>query len=115
MDSDLIIHLFEKNVENDYEYLKKFKNKKIIHVLNKIDLKENISNINELFKNEKYHEISCKENKGIEELMEKIYEIFKNEINNNKNYSIINRIRHLKIFENVVVNLKLFFGFLFKI
>ena len=75
--ADLVLYMLnnnEKLTKEDEEILNKLKNKNYLVVVNKIDLHQEID-LNNLNK-EKIIFISAKENKGIEELKNKIIDIF---------------------------------------
>jgi tRNA modification GTPase len=106
--ADLIIAIFDITKplkKDDFEILEMIKDKKSIIVLNKIDLKQNIlTNQDEEFK--KYSKnivkISALKNKGIEDLYNKITEIFNlNEINVD-NDIVITNIRHKNLISKAI-------------
>ena len=96
-DADLIIAIFDSSKEldeEDYEILKLIKNKKSIILLNKNDLK-NVLKISALNKT------------GLEELYNKITEMFNlNEINLDSELLITN-VRHKNIIEKAIQNVKM--------
>ena len=75
--SDLILFMLDNNKpldKFDYEIMSKLKNKKFIIIINKIELESKI-NINEI-PSDNLIEMSILNNKGIEELKEKIKELY---------------------------------------
>lgn len=108
-DSDIVIAIFditrEFNIE-DEEILELIKDKNAIIVLNKIDLntEKNIEKINKI--NKPIIKISTKTREGIDDLYNKISEIYNlNEIANNGEIIVSNN-RHKKIIKNVKINLE---------
>lgn len=109
-EADLIIAIFDVSkdlTEEDFEILNSLRNKKSIILLNKMDLK--ISKL----KKEKIKEysnnileVSIKENEGIEELYEKMAEIFNLGEIDTENTSIITNIRHKQAIKNAKESLK---------
>ena len=98
--SDLILLVLDASTKlekNDYEIIELIKenNKKVIVLLNKIDLerKIEIEKLNELSKD--ILEISAKEDLGIEDMEEKIYNfILEKEVEDSSEKLIITNIRH---------------------
>lgn len=90
----VVIDVNKKVTEEDIEILKLVENKKVIVLLNKIDLDEivEIDEIVKYVKKENIIKISVRENIGIENLFERLKEIFFNgEINTNEDIYISNR------------------------
>lgn len=111
-DADLIIAIFDSSKEldeEDYEILKLIKNKKSIILLNKNDLKNVIDENNEKIKNasENILKISALNKTGLEELYNKITEMFNlNEINLD-NELLITNVRHKNIIEKAIQDVKM--------
>ena len=111
-DADLIIAIFDSSKElddEDYEILKLIKNKKSIILLNKNDLKNVIDENNEKIKNasENILKVSALNKTGLEELYNKITEMFNlNEINLD-NELLITNVRHKNIIEKAIQNVKM--------
>ena len=118
-DADLIIAIFDSSKElddEDYEILKLIKNKKSIILLNKNDLKNVIDENNEKIKNasENILKVSALNKTGLEELYNKITEMFNlNEINLD-NELLITNVRHKNIIEKAIQNVKMANGALLK-
>ena len=110
-DADLIIAIFDSSKElekDDLEILELIKNKKVIILLNKIDLKSILSETDKRFVEitNNILKISALNKKGIEELYEKISEMFNlNEINLG-NEILITNIRHKNIISKAIENVK---------
>ena len=110
-DADLIIAIFDSTKElsqEDIEILNIIKDKKSIIILNKIDLKpvidENNKRLQEVSKN--IIKISALNNFGIENLYQKITELFElNEINYD-NEVVITNIRHKNLIEKALENVR---------
>ena len=108
-DADLIIAIFDSSkdlTDEDKEILEIIKNKKVIIVLNKIDLEAKIDENNELLKNtsENIVKISALNETGIEEIYEKINEMFNlNEINLD-NETVITNLRHKNLITKAINN-----------
>ncbi|MBR3163177.1 MAG: tRNA uridine-5-carboxymethylaminomethyl(34) synthesis GTPase MnmE [Clostridia bacterium] len=106
-EADLIIAIFDCSKEltdDDKKILKIIKNKKSIIILNKIDLNKKISKNNETLSSvsDKIIEISAIKNIGIENLYEKISEMFNlNEINID-NEVLITNIRHKDLINKAI-------------
>ena len=111
-EADLIIAIFDcsKELDNeDLEILKLIENKKSIILLNKIDLKNILDENNKLFKNKSKNilKISALNKTGIDELYNKITEMFQlNEINLD-NEVLITNVRHKNIISKAIENVKL--------
>ena len=93
----LVLDAYRELEKNDYEIIELIKenNKKVIVLLNKIDLerKIEIEKLNELSKD--ILEISAKEDLGIEDMEEKIYNfILEKEVEDSSEKLIITNIRH---------------------
>lgn len=108
-EADLAIAIFDVSkelLEEDIEILNSIKNKNSIILLNKKDL--NIANISKKELN-KYSnnilEISIKNNDGIEDIYEKMAEIFNIGEMKTENTSIITNIRHKQAIKNAKDNL----------
>ena len=110
-EADLIIAIFDSSkdlTKEDKEILNIIKGKKVIIVLNKIDLESKINekdeNFNEVSKN--IIKISALNETGIEELYEKISEMFNlNEINSDSEIVITN-LRHKNLITKAIENVK---------
>ena len=111
-EADLIIAIFDcsKELDNeDLEILKLIENKKSIILLNKSDLKNILDENNILFKNKTKNilKISALNKTGIDELYNKITEMFQlNEINLDSEVLITN-VRHKNIISRAIENVKL--------
>lgn len=109
LSADLIILLFDISKElddEDLEILDLIKNKKTIILLNKMDLKNKISENNENLKNisNKIIKISIKENIGLEKLYDAINELFNlNEIQI-ENDVVITNLRHKNLISHAREN-----------
>jgi len=110
-DADLIIAIFDSSkqlTEEDLEILKLIKNKQSIILLNKSDLNSIIMEDDERLKNitKNILKISALNKTGIEELYEKISQMFNlNEINFD-NEILITNIRHKNIISKALENVK---------
>ena len=110
-EADLIIAIFDSSKElsdEDMEILDLIKNKKTIILLNKIDLKPVIDENNEKLKNVTNNilKISALNKKGIEDIYNKISEMFKlNEINFDNDILITN-VRHKNIISKAIEDVK---------
>ena len=110
-EADLIIAIFDsskKLTKEDLEILKLIKNKKVIILLNKIDLKSEIDENDERLTNvtKNIIKISALNKNGIEKIYEKISEMFNlNEINL-ENDILITNIRHKNIISKAIENVK---------
>jgi len=110
-DADLIIAIFDSSkqlTEEDLEILKLIKNKQSIILLNKSDLNSIIMEDDERLKNitKNILKISALNKTGIEELYEKISQMFNlNEINFDNDILITN-IRHKNIISKALENVK---------
>jgi len=110
-EADLIIAIFDSSkelTEEDLEILKLIENRKSIILLNKNDLNAVISEKDERLKNVSKNilKISALNKTGIEELYEKISEMFNlNEINFDNDILITN-IRHKNIISKALENVK---------
>ena len=110
-EADLIIAIFDSSKEltnEDQEILKMIENKKVIILLNKMDLdsvvKENDERLIKVTKN--ILKISALNKEGIENIYEKISEMFNlNEINLDNNILITN-VRHKNIISKAIENVK---------
>ena len=110
-EADLIIAIFDSSKEltqEDLEILKLIENREAIILLNKSDLNSVITENDERFKNVSKNilKISALNKTGIEELYEKISEMFNlNEINFDNDILITN-IRHKNIISHALENVK---------
>ena len=110
-EADLIIAIFDSSKElsdEDMEILDLIKNKKTIILLNKIDLNSVIDENNEKLKNVTNNilKISALNKKGIEDIYNKISEMFKlNEINFDSDILITN-VRHKNIISKAIEDVK---------
>lgn len=108
-EADLIIAIFDVSKElskEDLEILNDIKNKKSIILLNKKDL--NVLNIKkeELKQySENILEVSIKENEGIEEIFDKMIDIFSFKEIETENTSIITNLRHKQAITNAKDNM----------
>ena len=101
--SDIILAIFDVSKplnKEDFEIINFIKNKKTIIVLNKIDLKKNAETITELSNLGKdILKISVLEKKGIEQIYEKLTQMFNiNEIDLD-NGNVITNIRHKELID----------------
>ena len=110
-EADLIIAIFDSNKEltlEDKEILDIIKNKKSIIILNKIDLEMKIDENNrEILESSKnIIKISALNKQGIDELCEKIINLFElNEINLD-NEVVITNVRHKNLISNAIKNVQ---------
>lgn len=109
-DSDIVIAIFDITRElndEDEEILKLVEEKNAIIVLNKIDLndKKNIEKINKT--NKPIVKISTKTKEGIDELYNKISEIYKLKEIANDGELIVSNNRHKKLIRNAKANLEM--------
>ena len=111
-EADLVIAIFDSSkelTEEDIEILKLIENKKSIILLNKNDLNSVISENDEKLKKASKNilKISALNKTGIDELYEKISELFNlNEINLD-NEILITNIRHKNIISKAIENVKM--------
>ena len=107
--ADLIIAIFDitKNLdEEDKKILDIIGNKKSIIVLNKIDLVDKVNIPEEILKYENIIEMSALNKQGIEEMYNKIAEIFKfNDIEEDNSF-IITNIRHKELIKKANKNIE---------
>ena len=107
--ADLIIAIFDSSMElekEDIDILEMLKNRKSIILLNKVDLQSKISEEEERLKNASKNiiKISALNKIGLEELEDKITELFSlNEINLNEDL-IITNIRHKNLITQAIKN-----------
>lgn len=108
-ESDLVIAIFDISKElseEDIEILESIKERNSIILLNKKDLKEENVSKKEL---EEYSrnilEISIKENEGIEEIYDKMANIFNIKEISTENTSIITNIRHKQAIKDAKINI----------
>ena len=109
-DSDIVIAIFDITRDlndEDEEILKLVKEKNAIIVLNKIDLnsEKNIEKINKT--NKPVVKISTKTKEGIDELYNKISEIYKLKEIANDGELIVSNNRHKKLIRNAKANLEM--------
>lgn len=96
--SNLVIALFDSSRpfdEEDLEILNNLKDKKVIVLINKIDLEQKLD-ITKL-KGFNIIQVSIKENKGINELLDKIKEMFNLEEIENSDYTYLSNARQISI------------------
>lgn len=96
--SNLVIALFDSSRpfdEEDLEILNNLKDKKVIVLINKIDLEQKLD-ITKL-KGFNIIQVSIKENKGINELIDKIKEMFNLEEIENSDYTYLSNARQISI------------------
>jgi tRNA modification GTPase len=110
-DADLIIAIFDSSKdldEDDLQILDLIKNKKNIIILNKIDLKTKINEENEEIKKVSSNiiKISALNKIGIEELGNKISELFNLGQINFDNEMVITNVRHKNLISSAIKNLK---------
>ena len=107
--ADLIIAIFDitkKLDEEDKKILDIIGNKKSIIVLNKIDLVDKVNIPEEILKYENIIEMSALNKQGIEEMYNKIAELFKfNDIEENNSF-IITNIRHKELIKKANKNIE---------
>ncbi len=109
--ADLIIAIFDASKElsqEDKEILNIIKGKKVIILLNKIDLQSKIKMENELFKTvtNSIIEISALKNIGIDKVYDEITKLFElNEINID-NDIVITNIRHKDLIHQAIISVK---------
>ena len=107
--ADLIIAIFDitkKIDEEDKKILDIIGNKKSIIVLNKIDLVDKVNIPEEILKYENIIEMSALNKQGIEEMYNKIAEIFKfNDIEEDNSF-IITNIRHKELIKKANKNIE---------
>lgn len=109
--ADLIIAIFDASkelTEEDFEILDIIKNKKVIILLNKVDLKPILKEDDEIFKKITNYvfSISILKNNGLENLNNAITEMFNlNEINID-NEVIITNLRHKNLITKAIENIK---------
>lgn len=110
-DSDLIIAIFDSSKEldeDDLQILDLIKYKKSIIILNKIDLETKINEENDKIKEVSNNiiKISALNKIGIEELGNKISELFSLDQINFDNEMVITNVRHKNLISNAIKNLK---------
>ena len=99
--SDLVILVFNNNqklTDEDIKLLEKTHNKKRIIVINKIDLENNLDF--NIFKNEELIKISALDN--VDELKEKISDIYKLEELNNKDFTYLSNSREISLVKKAI-------------
>ena len=105
--SDLIIYILDNNKkisEEEIKILKKLDKKRTIIVINKIDLDTKINK--ELLKDFNIVEMSLKEKKGIEELKNKLGDLFSFENIKEKDYTYLTNARQIGLLRKSVKILK---------
>ena len=108
-EADLIIAIFDASkqlTEEDLEILNIIKGKKTIIVLNKMDLENQINEDNEKIKEVSNYiiKISALKKEGIEELYNKISEMFNLNQINVDNEIVITNLRHKSLISNAINN-----------
>ena len=109
--ADLIIAIFDSNkklTSEDKEILELIKNKKAIIILNKIDLKPAITEETEEFKQikNKIIKTSALKGKGIEELKQKITQLFNLKEIELDNEVVITNLRHKNLITKAIHNVE---------
>ena len=107
--ADLIIAIFDitkKLDEEDKKILDIIGNKKSIIVLNKIDLVDKVNIPEEILKYENIIEMSALNKQGIEEMYNKIAELFKFNVIEEDNSFIITNIRHKELIKKANKNIE---------
>ena len=102
-DSDLIIAIFDgsRNLSTeDKEILNQIKDKKVIIIINKQDLPRKIEE--DYFKNFNIINTSIKNNEGINEILDKIKELFNLNILENNDYTYLSNSRQIAIIKECV-------------
>lgn len=108
-ESDLILFMVNNNEEltNDIiELLSKIEGKNYLFIINKIDLERKIDLSKIKVDNSKIVELSVKENKGIEELKEKIIELFNLNSLETKDPTYLSNTRSLSILRKCLDSIK---------
>ena len=110
-DADLVIAIFDSNRElskEDKEILELIKNKKSIIILNKIDLEPVITEDNEEFKEikNKIIKTSALQGKGIEEVKQKIIDLFNLKEIELDNEVVITNLRHKNLITKAIKNVE---------
>lgn len=108
-DADLIIAIFDSSkdlTDEDKEILDIIKGKKVIIVLNKIDLENKIDEKNEYLKNvsDNIVKISALNETGIENIYDKINEMFNLSEINLDNETVITNLRHKNLISKAIEN-----------
>ena len=108
-EADLVIMVFDssKELENeDKRIIEYIKGKKVIYIKNKADLENrlNLSNYEEI--ENSFINISVLKNQGLEEIIDKINEMFFQGTINLSNELIINNIRHKNLLINAKISLE---------
>ena len=99
-ESDLVLFMLNNNeelTEDMKELLDKVKNKKYIVLINKIDLESKLNKEEIKIEKNKVVELSITENKGIEELKDKIIELFNIEEIETKDPTYLSNSRSISI------------------
>ena len=108
-EADLVIYIIDASKdlnEDDEEILNIVIPKKTIIILNKIDLVPKIDEKTEIIKNfENVIKISALKKEGIEDLYNKITELFNLDVINIDNEIVITNERHKKIIKDAIINL----------
>lgn len=103
-EAELVLLIFDQNqklTEEDFELLNLTAGKERLIILNKIDLepKLNIGKLKEKLKEEELISISVTEEKGIEEIENKIVDLFFTGKTGEKDATYISNIRHISLLE----------------
>lgn len=108
-EADLVIYIIDASKdlnEDDEEILNIVTPKKTIIILNKLDLVPKIDKKTEIIKNfENVIKISALKKEGIEDLYNKITELFNLDVINIDNEIVITNERHKKIIKDAIINL----------
>lgn len=108
-EADLVIYIIDASKdlnEDDEEILNIVTPKKTIIILNKIDLVPKIDKKTEIIKNfENVIKISALKKEGIDDLYNKITELFNLDVINIDNEIVITNERHKKIIKDAIINL----------
>lgn len=108
-EADLVIYIIDASKdlnEDDEEILNIVIPKKTIIILNKLDLVPKIDEKTEIIKNfENVIKISALKKEGIEDLYNKITELFNLDVINIDNEIVITNERHKKIIKDAIINL----------
>lgn len=108
-EADLVIYIIDASKdlnEDDEEILNIVTPKKTIIILNKLDLVPKIDEKTEIIKNfENVIKISALKKEGIEDLYNKITELFNLDVINIDNEIVITNERHKKVIKDAIINL----------
>lgn len=110
-DADLIIFIIDASLElidEDYDLINKIKDKKVVVLLNKIDIveKSKIENIEKLIPIENIIKTSIKNDIGIKDLEEKITALFISGGINTSNEFLITNVRHKNLIDNALKSIE---------